>query len=134
MIKHTFILILFLFPAFVFADNYEGVAGAAKSFGDYVTDFWSFFDDDVPSFFQRATSYVLEKLILMKINFELGSMKLAWTVAKSVMENFQVASKVASAANALPQDVKAALVDMRLFDGVNVIVQAYIARYVLRFL
>lgn len=134
MIKQTFILILFLFPALVFADNYEGVSGAAKSFGDYVTDFWSFFDDDVPSFFQRATSYVLEKLILMKINFELGSMKLAWTVAKSVMENFQVASKVASAANALPQDVKAALVDMRLFDGVNVIVQAYIARYVLRFL
>mgnify|MGYP003147467124 FL=1 len=50
------------------------------------------------------------------------------------MENFQIASKLASAISVLPQDVKGALVDLRILDGVNIVLQAYVARYVLRFL
>ena len=61
-------------------------------------------------------------------------MKLAWTVAKAVFENFQIGSKLANAATALPRDVQAAIVDMRLFDGLNIVINAFIARYVMRFL
>ncbi|WP_064435452.1 DUF2523 family protein [Pseudoalteromonas neustonica] len=128
------LLILFFSPFFVLANEPSGIAGFAQNAGDFFTDIWTFFDNDVPNFFQRALNYIIEKIVLFKINAQIESLKFAWSVAKSILDNFQVASKIASAASALPQDVKAALVDMRLFDGVNIIIQALVARYVLRFL
>ena len=132
--KILILLIFFLLPLFTFADTYESAAGAAKSFGDYITDFWDFFDNDVPSFFDRALAFIVEKVTLIRITMEIQTMKLAWTTAKAIMENFQIASKLASAISVLPQDVKGALVDLRILDGVNIVLQAYVARYVLRFL
>ncbi|HEA17629.1 MAG TPA: DUF2523 domain-containing protein [Pseudoalteromonas prydzensis] len=131
-----FILITFFLPLFVLATptNYEGFEGTANAIGDFFSDIWSFLDDDVPNFFERMLAYVVEKITLMKIAAQLEALKLAWSVAKTIMENFQLASKVLSAANGLPQDVKAALVDMRFFDGFNIIIQALLARYVMRFI
>lgn len=143
----TLILIVLLLPLVAIAEtsggdagggatsgSYEGFEGAAKAMGHFFTDIWSFLDDDVPNFFKRALAYIIEKITLMRIAAELEAIKLAWSVSKAILENFQVASKIANAANALPQDVKAALVDMRFFDGLNIIIQALVARFVLRFL
>lgn len=133
MIKY-FILVLLFTPLFASADTYQDAAGVAKSIGDYFSDFWDFFDNDVPNFFQRALTYILEKIVLFKINAQIEATKLAWSVAKAVFENFQIGSKLANAATALPRDVQAAIVDMRLFDGLNIVINAFIARYVMRFL
>ena len=141
----TFILIVLLLPLLAIAEtsgtdtgtaqgNYEGFEGAAQAMGHFFTDIWTFLDDDVPSFFERALAFIIEKITLMRIAAELEAMKLAWSVSKAILENFQVASKIANAANALPQDVKAALVDMRFFDGLNIVIQALVARYVMRFM
>ena len=141
----TFILIVLLLPLLAIAEtsgtdtgtaqgNYEGFEGAAQAIGHFFTDIWTFLDDDVPSFFERALAFIIEKITLMRIAAELEAMKLAWSVSKAILENFQVASKIANAANALPQDVKAALVDMRFFDGLNIVIQALVARYVMRFM
>lgn len=130
------ILFLFFIPALAFASQttYDGFGGAAQAMGDFFTDIWAFLDDDVPSFFERALAFIIEKITLIKIAAQIEAMKLAWSVAKAIMENFQVASKITSAVNALPQDVRAAIADMRILDGVNIIIQAYVSRYVLRFL
>ncbi|MDP2563760.1 DUF2523 family protein [Pseudoalteromonas marina] len=140
MIKKTIFLILAFSPFFVMATTttptegaLSGAQGAATVAGNFLSDFWDFFDNDVPNFFERALSYVFEKIVLFKINAQIESMKLAWSISKNIIESFQVGSKIASAASGLPQDVKAALVDLRLFDGLNIIVQAFIARYVMRF-
>ena len=143
----TFILIVLFLPLLAIAEtsgtgtdtgtaqgNYEGFEGAAQAMGHFFTDIWTFLDDDVPNFFERALAFIIEKVTLMRIAAELEAMKLAWSVSKAILENFQVASKIANAANALPQDVKAALVDMRFFDGLNIVIQALVARYVLRFI
>lgn len=132
----TFILISLFLPFFALAEpaNYDGFEGAATAMGNFFTDIWAFLDDDVPNFFERMIAYVVEKITLMRISAQLEAMKLAWSVAKAIMENFQLASKVLAAANGLPQDVKAALVDMRFFDGFNIIIQALLARYVMRFI
>ncbi|KTF16889.1 DUF2523 family protein [Pseudoalteromonas sp. H105] len=132
--KTLFLIFLFIPMLAIAADEPTGLANFAQKVGDYFTDIWSFLDDDVPSFFERALAYIVEKWTLMRIAAELEAIKLAWSVAKTILENFQIASKVTSASNALPQDVKAALVDMRFFDGVNIIIQALVARYVLRFI
>lgn len=145
----TFIFFALILPCIVLAEttgtdtgggtggangNYEGFEGAAQAMGHFFTDVWAFLDEDLPNFFKRALAYIIEKITLMLITIELESIKLAWSVAESILENFQIGSKLASAANGLPQDVKAALVDMRFFDALNIIIQALVARYVMRFI
>ena len=140
MIKKTIFLILAFSPFFVMATTttptesaLSGAQGAATVASNFLSDFWDFFDNDVPNFFQRSLTYITEKIILFKINAQIEAMKLAWSISKNILESFQVGSKIASAATALPRDVQAAIVDMRLFDGLNVIIQAFVARYVMRF-
>ncbi|MFL3650092.1 MAG: DUF2523 family protein [Pseudoalteromonas sp.] len=127
-------LILLTFSIGVYADDYQGIAGFAQSVGYFFTDIWDFFENDAPKFLRRTSNWIITQVTLFQINAQIETTKLAWGIAKSIAENFQIGSKIATAANALPQDVQAALVDMRLFDGVNIIVQALIARYVLRFI
>ena len=134
MNKLIFTLLILIFSFGVMADDYQGLAGTAQAIGYFFTDVWSFLEQDVPSFLRRLSNWVITQVTLFKINAQIETTKLAWGIAKAVAENFQIGSKIATAANALPLDVQAALVDMRLFDGVNIIVQALIARYVLRFI
>lgn len=130
------ILFLLILPVIAFANesSYDGFEGAAKAMGDFFSDIWAFFDDDVPNFLERALTFILEKITLFVISAQIEAMKLAWAVSKSILDNFQIATKIANAVNALPQDVQAAISDMRILDGVNIIIQAFVARYVLRFL
>ncbi|MDN3377957.1 MULTISPECIES: DUF2523 family protein [unclassified Pseudoalteromonas] len=134
--KIKFILLtIFFIPFFAFsAVEPSGMANFAQKVGDFFTDTWAFFDDDVPSFLERAAIYATEKAVMFAIELKIESIKFAWKVAKAVLENFQVSSKVVSAANSLPQDVKAALVDMRFFDGVAIIIQALATKFVMRFI
>lgn len=131
MLKFLFFIFLFI-PFFSFADTYTGFSGAAKAAADFYTDVWTFLDNDVPSFFERMVAYLIEQFTYIRIAAQLESMKVAWGVSKAIMENFQIASKVASAADSLPSDVKTALVQSRVFDGFNIVIQALIARYVMR--
>lgn len=123
-------------PSLAFANIpvYEGISGLAEAIGNFFTDIWNFLLADLPSFFNRAMQWFFLELSLFMINAEIESIKFAWSIAKSVMEGFQISSKITAASSALPPDVQAAVVDMRLFDAVNIIIQAYISRYVLRFL
>lgn len=137
MIKKIIYITFIFLPLLVFgvhAEQASGVQGAATVASNFINDIWDFFDKDVPEFFERALAYIIKQVVLFKINAQIESMKLAWSISKEVLESFQIGSKIASTANALPQDVKAALVDLRFFDALNIIAQAFIARYVLRFL
>ncbi len=131
-LKITFLLFL-VFPFFALATTYQGMPAIFQSFGDFVTDIWSFLDNDVPNFFERALAYIIEKITLMRIAAQIEAMKLAWSVSRAIMENFQIASKLTSAVNGLPQDLRAAISDMRIMDGLNLVIQSLVARYVLRF-
>ena len=133
--KIKFILLTILFiPFLALANEPSSMAVFAQKAGDFFTDTWAFFDDDVPNFLQRAVIYVTEKAVMFAIELKIEAIKFAWKVAKAVLENFQVSSKIVAAANSLPQDVKAALVDMRFFDGVAIIIQALATKFVMRFI
>lgn len=140
MIKKIIFICFVFLPFFIFTahalepEQATGAQGAATVASNFISDIWDFFDKDVPEFFQRALAYIIKQVVLFQINAQIEAIKLAWSVSKEILESFQIASKIASTANALPQDVKAALVDLRFFDALNIIVQAFIARYVLRFL
>ncbi|WP_105215942.1 DUF2523 family protein [Pseudoalteromonas sp. T1lg22] len=135
MIKPAYLYFIFLlFPCLAFADSYAGDQGAAQMLGDYVTDFWDFFETDIPDFVVRLMAYAFEQYLLIWLGIKLEAMKLGWAVAKQILQNLEFASQVTSRMNALPNDVRAALVDLRIMDCMNIIANAYVARFVMRFI
>lgn len=116
----------------MFAETYTGEQGVAQMSGDFFTDFWKFFDTDIPNFIERAWAFVGVWAVKLYFELKLESIKLAWFIAKEIIESFQVGSQIASLANALPNDIKAALVDSRFFDGLNIYLNALVTRFILR--
>ena len=130
----TLLLIMLFLPLFVLADTYTGEQGVAQMHGDFITDLWSYFESDVPNFIQRMYSYYIEYITVGYIAVKIEMVKLSWSVAERILENYDIASRIISQADALPQDVKAMLIDIRFFDGLNFIIQAGVSRFVMRFM
>lgn len=132
--KKIFLLIILFFPFIAFANTYTGEQGVAQMKGDFITDMWSYLESDVPEFIQRFYAYVMEQITILYIIIKIESLKLSWSVAERILENYDIASRVMAQADALPQDVKAMLIDCRFFDGLNWVIQAGVARFVMRFM
>ncbi|MDK1285957.1 DUF2523 family protein [Pseudoalteromonas umbrosa] len=128
------LIIFMLYMSTASATQYSGFDGWLDLISDFITDFWSFFDTDFPEMVIRFYAWAIEWITLLKLKLELQSIQFAWLVAKQILENFQIGSKIASAASALPLDMQSALMDMRIFDGFNLIINAYVTRYVMRFI
>jgi hypothetical protein len=135
MIKKTFITFLFIFfPFFVLADTYQDIAGASQMVADSFGEMWAFLFDDVPSLLQRATAWFVVWSVKAKIFLQLEFMKYSWGIAKIIIQDLNIMSQITSQISILPQDVRQALIDMRLFDGINLLFQAFMTRFVMRFL
>lgn len=131
MKKLLFISLLFL-PFLVLADTYEDAAGASQMVADGFGDLWTYFFEDVPSLLQRIFNFVYEKAFEIKLYFTQMALIASWTIAKEIIESFQIMSSITSSISGLPIDVRQALVDMRLFDALNLLLQAQVTRFVLR--
>lgn len=129
------LLIVFLIlPFFAFAEEtttYTGVSGGLQALNDRLVDFWDFFQTDVPSIFTRFTAWAIEWIGYIKFWLLLESTKFAWAVAKVMIENLTLGSQLASAMSALPNDIKQFGLDSGLWDGMNLLLQALVTRYVL---
>jgi len=101
---------------------------------DSFKDMWGFFFDDVPSVLERWASYAIIWLVKAKLYAYKELMQFSWGVAKVIIQDLNIMSQITANMSLLPQDVRQALVDMRLFDGVNLLFQAYATKFVMNFI
>jgi hypothetical protein len=127
-----FILVALLFPFFVFADTYQDAAGASQMVADGFDDLWVFLFTDTPNMMERFMAYALEKFVQMKLWAYFEFIKMSYNIAKVILADLNVMSTIASNMTLLPQDVRQMLVETRLFDGVNLLIQAYATKFVMR--
>ena len=133
MKKSIFILFLFL-PFLALGDTYQDVAGTSQMVADSFGDMWDFFFDDVPSMFQRLTAWAVIWLVKAKLYLQLELMQYSWGVAKVIIADLNIMSQITAQMSLLPQDVRQACVDMRFFDGVNLLLNAYMTKFVMNFI
>ena len=130
--KKVTLFILLLIPMFAFADSYQNDEGALQMAGDFFTDFWELMTGDVPSSIQRFWAWAVVKAVEIKLYLTLETMKFSWGVAKAILENFQVASRITAQINQLNPDIRMALIDMKVVDSLMVVINAHVTRYVMR--
>jgi hypothetical protein len=129
------ILLIFLFIPFIaFGDTYQDAAGSSQMVADSFSELWTYFFDDVPSMFQRLTAWAVIWLVKAKLYLQLELMQYSWGVAKVIIQDLNIMSQITAQMALLPQDVRQACVDMRFFDGVNLLFNAYITKFVMNFI
>jgi len=129
--KRLFFIFVIFLPFLAVGDTYKDAAGASQMVADSFGDIFDFFFDDVPSLLQRATAFVIVWLVKAKLYMQLEFIQFSWGVAKVMLANLNIMSQITAQMSLLPVDVRQALVDMRFFDGVNLLLNAYVTKFVM---
>ncbi len=128
-------LFIFLFMFFVsfsaFSDTYTDLAGASQMVADSFDDLWTFFFTDTPNMIERAMAYLLQKFLEVKLYAYAEFLKLAYNMAKVMIENLNVMSTITNQMSLLPQDIQQAIVQSRLIDGFNILIQARLTKFIM---
>ena len=135
MIKNIFFVSFMLFPFLAFAADSNGGFGVAfQSIIDFGTDIMNFFTIAVPSFFHRLTAWAFEAFIYIKFLLYVETIKYSWQVAKLIISDLSISETITSSLSSLTPTIRAVLTDLRLIDAVNVVLNAYVTRMVMRFI
>jgi hypothetical protein len=129
-----FFALSFLFFSFSSYAAESGLQGFAQSILDFFSDFWEAITEGIPNLLQRLAAWAFEAAVFLKFLLYLESIKFAWGVAKLVLEDLSISSTLSQFFGALPPTARAILVDIRFPDAVNVILNAYVTKAVLRFM
>ena len=124
------IILLTSFSA-VAADS-GGITGFAQDVINYFSDFWKAITDGIPSLFQRMAAWAIEAALLIQFYLYFEGMKFAWGVAKIILDDLSISSTLASFFGVLPSTTRAILIDIRIPDAINVILNAFVTRAVMR--
>ena len=133
MKKLIFILLVFM-PCFAFAETYADTGGFFQMIGDFFNGIWDFFFVDIPNLIQRALAYFIIWYTKASLYAQFEFMKYSWGVAEIIIQDLNIMSLITAQMTLLPLDVRQAFVDMRFFDGVNLLLNAYMTKFVMNFL
>ncbi|MDU4190655.1 MAG: DUF2523 family protein [Aeromonas sp.] len=90
--------------------------------------------EEVPGLFHRFTAWGIEFYTLCVITAKLEMLKFAYLVAKQITTDINLSGYLLSSLSQLPSGVRWALEKINFVNGLNLIINAYITRFVLNFL
>ena len=128
--RNMLVICLMLFPAIAMADD--------SSFLDYIgnrlNDIHYTVTEEVPGLFHRFTAWGIEFYTLCVITAKLEMLKFAYLVAKQITTDINLSGYLLASISQLPPGVKWALEQLNFVNGLNLIINAYVTRFVLNFM
>ncbi|MCU8094257.1 DUF2523 domain-containing protein [Shewanella sp. SM20] len=132
LIIFSVLIILFFYSQDAMAS--DGISGFAQDVKDFFSDIWAFFTEAIPDMFYRLGAWLVEAIVYVKVVMMYQSMMFSWNIAKVILEDLQVSQLLMSALGGLPPSLRAFITDCRIVDGINVVLNAYATRFVMRVL
>ena len=130
--KYLIVITLLILPFSAMADT--GIGAFFSYLVELGESFWNMATNSVPSMIERFFAWVLEWAVLIKAYLFYSSVQFAWGVSSVILEDIALGSQLNAAIGFLPQDLQAALIQLRLLDGVEIIIQALVARFAMDFI
>ena len=90
--------------------------------------------EEVPGLLHRFAAWGIEFYALCVISAKLEMLKFAYLVAKQITTDINLSGYLLSSLSQLPAGVRWALDQLGFVNGLNLIVNAYITRFVLNFM
>jgi hypothetical protein len=129
--KIFLILIIILF-------SFDVHASSAIPFVDSISNFfssiWNFLVITLPNFIQNLFAYILKYIILSKISSLIFFTDIAYSVASTFLQNISLTDILNSTFSSLDSDLVQTLIDIRFFDSAQLIIEAFVARFILNML
>jgi hypothetical protein len=124
------LVLLFLFCSFdAFAST------TPFTFIDSITEFffaiWNFLTITLPAFVMNLFAYILKYILLSKLETLIFFTEFSYTIALSFLESVNLTEVLNTAFSSLDSDLAQTLIDIRFFDGAQLIIEAFVARYIL---
>lgn len=98
------------------------------------TDAHAFLTDGVPYIVSRTLAYIVEIGVYVKIQGELMMIKVGYSVAHQIIQDFNISAILQPLMSALPSSVQWFLFQSGIVDGMNMVLHAIVTRFVLNFL
>jgi hypothetical protein len=124
-----------IFLLFIMFCSFDVFASTGFSFVDSISQFfgaiWNFFTISIPNFITNAFVYILKYIILAKINSIIFFTDVSYSIAVSFLQSVNLTDILNTAFASLDSDLVQTLIDIRFFDGAQLIIEAFVARYIL---
>lgn len=133
MFKKLILITLICFTPSAFAADWS-LGEFFSTINTFTDDVSSFLFDDVPSLIDRMIAYIIEFITYIYIKMMIYGIQTSFRVAELILSDFGFTQAIEQYANLLPPDMRNAAVNMQIFNALNLIVEAYIARFVISFL
>jgi hypothetical protein len=125
--RNLLFILIMLIPSIALADD--------GSFLDYVgnriNDLHYTITQEIPSVFHRFVAWGIEYYSLAVITVKLQTIEFAYLVAKQIATDINISAYLVSSISQMPSGVRWALQELGFANGLNLLINAYITRFVM---
>lgn len=97
-----------------------------------ISEFWTVITVDTPAAIHRFFSWVLTWFVYAWIHIKIETVQFAWLVAKAILEDLSITTIMQSWLNQLEPDLQYVLNVTRILYAFMLVIEALIARFVMR--
>ncbi len=98
----------------------------------WLADFFGGGGDSLRDLIVEASVWIIKKVAIWKIQSQLWAIDIAWSAAKSILEDLQVFSTLTSAYSGLDDGTRNILAFFKIPQAINVILNAGVTKFVMR--
>ena len=85
-------------------------------------------------FATETFAWIIIKVMIFKIESQIFLMGYAWDVAKEILSQLNISEEIKSALSALPTQTVEHLNFFNIINGINLIINAFMTKFVMRFI
>ncbi len=101
---------------------------------DFFNQILTWIGSGIYDFATETWAWVIIKVMIFKIESQLFMMVFAWDIAKDIVNQLNISQEIKSALSALPAQTVEHLNFFNIINGINLIINAFMTRFVMRFM
>ena len=101
---------------------------------DFFNEILTWISSGIYDFATETFASIIIKVMIFKVESQLFLMGYAWDVAKEILAQLNIIQEIKSALSALPTQTVEHLNFFNIINGINLIINAFMTRFVMRFI
>lgn len=115
-------------------DYLEGIYNFIVSVPDFFVAIFEFLTTGIVEFFISLGAYIMDSLTCLFLKIALIMLNFLWAIVKVLLVDLNLSSKLAAAFAGFDSDIVRMIIFFRIPESLNLILSAFIIRFVLRFI
>lgn len=100
---------------------------------EFFNEMYAWMTNGIYDFVVEAYAWIIIKVTEFRLAFQLTLLEFSWDVAKEILTQLNISSEIQKALNFLPSDTVQQLNFFNVINGINLLLNAWVTRFVLRF-